>query len=189
MAVASETRKPKVRPPLWGISRARTVKPSISTGGVGLEPEEAPLAAQLGRGDREVRGRHDPAQDLLGVALGRHVEVGPALGPVRRREEGEALGVVPVEVPEHDRAGEGMVPEQSGHPADPGAGIEDEAGAFSVVGQRHARGVAPVADVGGARCGGGSPGPADRHLHAGPRARRDGVAPMARRVLAGHVMG
>ena len=72
--------------------------------GVGLEPEEAPPAAELGRGDREVGRRHDPAEDLLGVALGRHVEVGPALGPVRGREEGEALGVVPVEMAEDDRA-------------------------------------------------------------------------------------
>ncbi len=142
----------------------------MSCSAPGSSPSEPPRPAQLGRRDREVRRRHDLAQDLLGVPLGRHVEVGPGVGTVGGGEEGQSLGVVPVEVSEHDGAREGMPAQERGDGADAGAGVEHEAGPLAVVGQRHARGVAPVADVVGPRGGSRPPGPADRHPHAGSRA-------------------
>ena len=118
-----------------------------------LEPREPPRPAQLGRRDREVRRGHDAAQDLLGVTLRRHVEVGAGVGTIGAGEEGQALGVVPVEVPEEDRAREGPAAEERGDPADARARVEHQAGRIAVVGQGHARGVAPVAHVLGPRRG------------------------------------
>ena len=57
------------------------------------------------------------------------------------------MDVVPVQVGEQDGAREGVASQQSGDLAQAGAGVEDERRrGRAVVGERHARGVAAVAN-------------------------------------------
>ena len=70
-----------------------------------------PLPRELARRDREVGRGEGPLEHLLGVALGGHDDGDLAVGLVAGGEERQAVGVVPVQVAEEDRAREGVVAE------------------------------------------------------------------------------
>ena len=94
-----------------------------------LQGGEGPVPLQALGPDREVRGRH---------RAGQHVDRGPAVllvgyeepdlgvGLVAGAEEGQALGVVPVQVGQEQRAPEGTAVEAVGQPLQPGAGVEHQ---------------------------------------------------------------
>ncbi len=106
---------------------------------------EGPRPIELIRGDRKIGGGHDPGEHGEGVAFDRHVHVDAGIGPVTGREEGQPLGVIPVQVAEEHRTGEGPAVEQGRHATQAGPRVEEQGGRRPVVGQRHTRRVAAVA--------------------------------------------
>ena len=116
-----------------------------------------PVAAELGRSDREERGGHHPRQQGRGVRLTplrgqqqRH----PGVASVTAAEERESLDVVPVQVAQHHGAAERFVAEELAHAPQTGAGVEEQCGplrSLLVMRQRDAGGVAAEADELGTR--------------------------------------
>ena len=112
----------------------------------GFDGAEPPGAPQLARRDRKMRGRHRPTEHFLGVSLGRQVEIDARAHRVPRHEERDALGVVPMEVAEEDRALEGPSgADQGGDRPNARAGVEHEPGRSVVARDRDARRVPAVA--------------------------------------------
>jgi hypothetical protein len=128
--------------------------PRLDGEAAGLQPAgrdglEAPAAAQLAGGDREVRRRHHPAEHLLGagaVLLVRHQQGDPSVVMVSAAEERQTLDVVPVHVGEEDGPGKRVAVQQSGDSANARPGVEDERRRRIVIGDGQAGGVPAVAD-------------------------------------------
>src|SRR6266550_3544552 len=127
-------RYPKVRPPLWGMSRASTSKPSIR-----WRPASRPEKRHSPR--RPVGSTGKNGGDISRDRTSRASPCSGSSTPITAGEEGQPLGVVPVEVTEQDRAPERLAAEQRGDAADPRPGVEDEGRRLPVVGQGEARGV------------------------------------------------
>ena len=84
--------------------------------------------------DREERRRHHPSRAWAGVtADDREVDIDVGVRPVAGIEEREALGVVPVQVPDQDRSVERSVAEQRAHLTQAGAGVDQQPGRGVVV--------------------------------------------------------
>ncbi len=133
---------------------------------VAVGVDEGDVAAELRGRDREVRRPHDAGEhvDERALLLTRTVDVDHRVGPEHRREERQALDVVPVEVREQHRGAvragepvrEQLALEALGDDvavlADAGAEVEDQR--LVALGlQRDARGVPAVALVPGAVTG------------------------------------
>ena len=73
--------------------------------------------------------------------------------------------MVPVQMPEQDRATEWLALEQCGDAANAGSGVKDQRWRLSVMTQGHARRMTPVADELGPRCGRRTPNTADEYPH------------------------
>ena len=126
---------------------------------------EAPVAAQPGGPDREVRRRHRAPQQLVGghPLLGQQEPHGGVVA-VAGTEERQPVGVVPVEVGQHHRALEGPPADEGAEPPQAGAGVEDQVGVAAVA-DGQARRLPAVSD--GPRAGArrGAPGAADGDAH------------------------
>ena len=84
---------------------------------------EADVAEQLLGGDREERRPHELAErgaEAAGVVLGRAVHVEAGAGLEHRREERQALHVVPVDVGDQRRAREGLARDRASRPRSAG---------------------------------------------------------------------
>ena len=88
----------------------------------------------------------------------RSIEGDPGPGVIAATEKRQALGVVPVQVPEQYGAPVRLSSEESGEAAYAGAGVDDEGEAASVVGEGEGRGVASVTEVLRSRCRCRAPG-------------------------------
>ena len=137
-----------------------------------LDLEEVPVRPHGAHVDREVRVGHLLFQGLLHAAVVELVGVKEelVLRVVERREEGDALDVVPVVVGQEDAGLDGLLAElffqRVAERADAGAAVEDEEVA-ALSAELETRRVAAVAEVARRRRGGRAAHAPETQLHSG----------------------